>query len=605
MRSTAMTRELQNASLAALLALPALLAGVAARADEPDPAHAVAGELEVRLAEVEVVVTDRKGNPIPGLGRDDFVLLAGGEPVEITHFSAFAAGERISGPEHGDERLNLVIYVDRSYLAPGDLRGLREELKTFLRTALRDGDRVMLVSSHRSLELRQELTTLPELVIDKLEEIRERPGGARLVKEYQDVVRDIRRVRGETLTLPGQDPNALIQGLLSRVEAFSAEVVGEIGHTAGRLEHLARAISGLPGRKAVLYVGGRLPVSLVRALFDTWQDAFRPADQLVTGAGTDPAGGAASGPAGAGGATIPQVRPGFAVQAANVVDAEAEQVVARLAEIANACDLTFYGLDAGGLRRSTTFLSTADSPSIGATTRIQSQAQQLFTTGLDALASLAVETGGMIFSGNQDFGAALAKVGRDFDSFYTLGFVPRPGGSRIEVKLRDRKQRRLRLRYRRQLEVKDRDLEAAERTVSALLLDASENPLAVEVSAGEAAPDGDGYRVPVSITVPLSRLALIAEGRAHQGRLTIFVTTGSLGRLRPVEKVLVPLRIANRDLLTSLGRRVEYRLDLKLPAGLERIAVTVRDEYRPLVSTTFATLEVGAAAPAPAASPAS
>lgn len=43
--------------------------------------------VEAPLVNVDVVVTDRKGRPVGGLTREDFVLLVDGQPVEITHFA--------------------------------------------------------------------------------------------------------------------------------------------------------------------------------------------------------------------------------------------------------------------------------------------------------------------------------------------------------------------------------------------------------------------------------------------------------------------------------------------------------------------------------------
>ena len=43
--------------------------------------------IEVRITNLDVVVTDRSGNPITGLTKDDFEILEGGKPQTITNFS--------------------------------------------------------------------------------------------------------------------------------------------------------------------------------------------------------------------------------------------------------------------------------------------------------------------------------------------------------------------------------------------------------------------------------------------------------------------------------------------------------------------------------------
>ena len=101
-----------------------------------------------------------------------------------------------------------------------------------------------------------------------------------------------------------------------------------------------------------------------------------------------------------------------------------------------------------------------------------------------------------------------------------------------------------------------------------------------------------------------ARVAIYLEKRTETV-LSIFATSGSLDRVGSVMKAVVPVRIANQDLLTSLGRRVAYQLELTLPSGPERIAVTVRDDFRPRSSTATASFGAGGAADPPGAGPGS
>ena len=55
--------------------------------------------VEVRLIEIDVSVFDKKGRRVEGLTRDDFVLFADGQPVEIADFEEVPVGELIAVPE--------------------------------------------------------------------------------------------------------------------------------------------------------------------------------------------------------------------------------------------------------------------------------------------------------------------------------------------------------------------------------------------------------------------------------------------------------------------------------------------------------------------------
>ena len=55
--------------------------------------------IEVRVVELEVFVTDRDGNPVTGLTRDDFELIHDGQETVITNFYAVEGGEETRGIE--------------------------------------------------------------------------------------------------------------------------------------------------------------------------------------------------------------------------------------------------------------------------------------------------------------------------------------------------------------------------------------------------------------------------------------------------------------------------------------------------------------------------
>jgi hypothetical protein len=75
--------------VAALLAALAATAAPAAAQQQPaDQPALFVEQVDVNVVNVEVFVTDRQGNRVTGLGRDDFELFEDGEPVEITNVYA-------------------------------------------------------------------------------------------------------------------------------------------------------------------------------------------------------------------------------------------------------------------------------------------------------------------------------------------------------------------------------------------------------------------------------------------------------------------------------------------------------------------------------------
>ncbi len=564
-------------------AIAALLAGLLGVAPPPPSAagplaeDAAFGEIEVRLVEVEVLVTDKSGRPITGLGRDDFELSEDGETVLVTHFEA-----AVSGPSEAADRdrpLQLAVCVDRAYLRPGDLGKVRPHLARFLRRTLRPGDRALLAVTDRQLDVRQGFTSVPELVVAELARIEEPPGGNQLEQQYQDILREIRRSRvfaEEELKL---NSDVRAKALLSQVQAFAAEAYGRVASSTAQLQQLIQTLAGLPGRRVVLYVGGRPPVFDSRALFDAWQASYgRAAIRSLPQESVDGRLGVAAG-------NTPDLGGGVVPGGAELLP---EELVRDAAGFANAHGVTFHTLEVNEGRRFAGLLAASGDSS----QRLEAEGLVATQTStLQALSPLAQLTGGRV--SHRKLERWFEEVSGDLASTYVLGFVPSSQADgkarRLEVKLRP-PQKKLRLRHRRSYVHKSRDQEMAERAVSALLLGVADNPLDLEISAEAPRPtDEKGLSVPVKIRIPLARLALVAEGRAHTGRLSIFIAAGGLEHgIGTVEKRVVPVRIPNRDLLTALGQKVEYSLELALSEGPERIAVTVRDDFRPATSTATA-----------------
>ncbi len=593
----------------------------------------ISQEIDVTLAEIEVVVTDRQGDPVAGLTREDFRVFQDGHEVELTHFQAAGGGPAsddrpaagdgpasaadAAAPESPpaavdpDRQLHLVIYVDRSYLEPRDLYDVRPALRDFLRHSLALRDRVMLVAAGPSLELLHRFTSVPELVILKLDDLQARPGGGRLAREYQTLLTEMRRIKNQGSGLMGRDPGRQGELFVSRIQAFAAELDVEIERTISQLRQLTQRLAGLPGRRAVLYIGGRVPTAHARRLFDTWEDTFgrlsslQLTDSRDSGDNPDDPGATGSG---FGGDTRARLGLDSLATLSASFDVDARRAVEEAAADASRHGVTFHTLEAGGPRDPSSLgagdVTLAARGSTG-NPGVAMGAGSL--AGVPPLRALARGTGGRAFAGGRDFAGALARVGSDLATYYSLGFAPRAasgGGSRLEVKLTESDGRDgLEVRHRAWLALKDRDTLAIERTISALLLEEMDNPLAVELSAGEPAAADKEWRVPVSVTVPLAKLALVADGRVHAGRLSIFSVSGNLDRIGSVAKAVVPVRINNQDLLTSLGRRASYRLELTLassrgrPLG-QRIAVTVRDDFRPQSSTAVTIPPAGTDTPA-------
>ena len=258
-------------------------------AASPSPAAEPPAEsfpAQVEQVTVDVVVTDKKGTPITGLGQKDFVLTEDGNAQAIASFEAIqvpatasvvpAERPRISSNTTKEVQTGrtFVVVFDDIHLSPGQAHRAKGAVQEFLTSGVREGDRVTLVAtgggawwSTRMEAGRQELITLlkrldgrlipdhsPERMTD-YEAMR-----IHIYRDPQVLGRVARRfdaygVNPTTLnrsqSAAGIDPNPFISGRAADVY-YQATARNRI--TLEVMERVLTSLAGTKGRKSVIVV---------------------------------------------------------------------------------------------------------------------------------------------------------------------------------------------------------------------------------------------------------------------------------------------------------------------------------------------------------------
>ncbi len=128
----------------------------------PDAAVAAANASfpsQVEMVIVDVVVTDKKGEPVSGLTKDDFVVTEEDTPQPISTFEAVQLPAQASEKPAPRPRVStnldrethagrsFVILFDDIHLSLGSAQRAKAAVAQFLKTGVREGDRVSLVAS--------------------------------------------------------------------------------------------------------------------------------------------------------------------------------------------------------------------------------------------------------------------------------------------------------------------------------------------------------------------------------------------------------------------------------------------------------------------------
>lgn len=523
--------------------------------------------IDVQVVNVEVFVTDRAGKRVTGLTREDFEILEDRQPIEVSNFYAVDAGRAQigSGPvaqgegsliddpapaaegTPPEQRLHLAIVLDDLTMTPQNRNRLIESIQTSVLPRLRPEDRAMVaVMTGGSVQITQGLTGDPAAVKAALEKAME--GASQGIARVAQIRRLVSQIDGTGLGGGGQREEidrAIAEEAYHAIRAYSQERLMQSRASLSSLANFIESLSGLPGRKAVLYVSSGLSARPGQAIFSAWQNKFGSISSSVGASSID----------------------GFRE--------DLTRDILALVEHANANRVTFYTL---GATDEVTGIS-AEFGSSGSFGRDLSTLEQINVN--QSLETLAGGTGGI--SGIDLFkpSSMLDRMHQDFDSYYSLGYVPAPrrDGKNRKIEIRVRGRNDLTVRHREGRRDQTNKERMTDRTLAALLLDPGANPLEVAVDFVDEKKERDHYKVEVLVKFPMGKLVLLPKERFHEGRVTVFVgARDDRGRISPIQEIDVPIRVPNDQLLTALGQTAAYKATLLLRPQAHTVAVAVRDE---------------------------
>lgn len=582
-----------------------------------------AERIDVELVNVDVWVTDSKGDPVTGLGAQDFEIQHDGGRVLISHFTEVrgsavqpapavkGAGEDASPaveptasyPSH------MVVYYDQSRLHPRNHPALVEGLEQLLDADGVEPERVLILRQNRGLSVEAAFgSSRPDLdaAITRLGE----GGAAGIALETEDeqalqAIRDsweqsqdnVGSASSGLAAVPGATdpgggtgaggvggPRAVVGGVgsgagpdacgmfLTQVqpilEGFARSRGQRVGVTLANLTDAASFLAGLPGVKSLLYLSDGLDLQPGAALA-SYASGLCPAGsaELLSGAMSE------------------RLTTAFL----------------ELTRHANANRVTFYSLQASGLRSPGIASAGKGRKARGGGYRSRGLYESSQRVGQrEGLHLIAEETGGRAIFNRNDFGPELAKIGQDLQSYYSLAYQPpagREGGKpgrehRIEVRLSDGS---LTARYRRGYLEKDPGRWLVERIEGALNLGITDNPLGVRLGAGTIQPGEERpgaeatFRLPLHVMVPVERLAFLPQDGGHVAEITVRAMARSLA------SGAVATRQQTYRVKGSPGAEgfANLVLELELGAGSQLTAIGIRDLASREASFISTTLELG------------
>lgn len=539
-----------------------LAAGLAAQPDET-----FVDTIDVQVVEVDAVVTDRRGRPVSGLKREDFELFVDGESVEIANFyEATVFSERPNratdqgtsnrgAPASSNEgQFTVVLYLDDANLLPSHRTRLLRRLATavepwrtlnasFMLARFEHRLEVLLAPTRDLNELMKGAAAVPT-------------GSPRAIQNGEGArrfaIRSLIDSHEACASVPNCRPCQDNWGeLLSQARQFAANETTRAGVAVDGLTDLVTTLAGVSGKKAVVYLTDGLPQ--------------RPGLSILDYLGNQ---------------LCRDLRPNAPSEvAAEMVQYDEASGFNRLAAHANANRVTFYGLDAAGLRSAAGDIAV-DNPSLAPrfenTTLFAMNAQS-------GLHIVSAETGGKALVNANDLAMLFDDVSSHLSASYSLGFVATPGRQgeirQVSARLARHAARNRRIDYRRSYREKSLDEHLAERLLSVAYLGETENPLAASVLFGTTEPrEKNVHKLTVGVNVPTEAILALPHRGGETGLLRLWLMaverkTGARTTVRQ-KSLLVGGNSGNAPIDGSY----RFKVAMDLPTGSYLVAVGVRDE---------------------------
>lgn len=256
------------------------VSGHAAAEDQP-PTRIQGEEVEVRVVNVEAVVTDPDGHRVRGLGRTDFELSVDGRKVGVDYFSEIAEGAEVAppstvaetsvaAPEPERVARNYLIYIDEVFALANVRNVVLARLATDLST-LGLTDRVsVLAFDGKRIDVLCPWTGDSKQVAAALDRARQRPSaGNQLLADQRRLAGDAQWLHENDVddgdTTPGA--NAARNMIDTMSNRISPEARTELGKVTTALAGALRGLDAPPGRKVMLLLSGAWSMQVAGHLF--------------------------------------------------------------------------------------------------------------------------------------------------------------------------------------------------------------------------------------------------------------------------------------------------------------------------------------------------
>ncbi|OGF62791.1 MAG: hypothetical protein A2Y62_11985 [Candidatus Fischerbacteria bacterium RBG_13_37_8] len=522
-------------------------------------------KIEVVITNIDIMVTDKFGEPITGLRPEHFEIYEDGKLQKLKNFYEVKGLDvylSVPDKETGtlkmtekpleepteDVKNRIIFYFDGLQIHPLNKTWVIKKLENFIKnnftSSVNEG---MVISLDRELKVVQGFTTDSSKILQAAKEVSQQSSDMMLkLKSREDLKEDINRIIENADDF---DKSENYERSLDLARNYVQYAENDLLHSLKSLDSLVNYLSGIPGRKILVYMSDGLPTNPAEELF-TYVDQAYPQGNALSRA----------------------------------MDYDETRLFKEITTRCNAHNIAIYTINAMGLD---TTMTTADqrtqfnlySKGFGVM-RSQSRFQN------SGLTLMADDTGGLAIVNANNIETGLKKIEKSLQNYYSLGFSsPNKDNNKtrsIKVEIKGIKQD-YNVRVRRNYKLLSDEEKIEDTVMSRLFFRTNVNPLKISAQVFfDEFRISDDKQIPVSIKIfiPLKNVTLIQKGNEYQGQIEVFSSIkDSKDNVSPCYKMVHDIRIPEQDYKVALESNYPYVVEMKVQPDSYLFSLAVRDTY--------------------------
>jgi len=507
---------------------------------QPSPSESLFGEqIDVRVVNVEIVVTDKQGNRVAGLGPKDFRLRVDGKEVPVEYFSEVRGGEAVAPDAAGEAPpvpglpalapgspvgTSYLVFIDDFFAISPRRNEVLKSLKDQL-TLLGPDDRMAIVAyDGRAVEMLSSWSNSQRTLGRAYEQAVGRPsyGFQRLAE-----LRNFETSQRISESVGASARNAFARQLDLEELSYAEHIGEQVSRVVAAAVSTLRGFASPPGRKVMLLLSGGWPYS--------------PADYAVN-------------------------NPNRPVLTRDVPNGD--DLLRPLTDTANRLGYTIYPVDVPGLESNGPDAAQT-APSDGG---MNLREQEIH----GSLEFVAAQTGGRALL-NSMRAEALPTASEDTRSYYWLGFTPswQKNDKRHKVKVEVTRPG-LKVRSREDFLDLSRKSEVSMMVESAMLFGNAPGASPIPMQLGKPVKSGRReIEVPVTLAIPGDLITVVPMNGKQVAELELRAAAVDVNGDRSSIPV-IPLKLST-DTVPPKGAFFKYETRIKLRNLKQHLIVAVFD----------------------------